>query len=376
MGKSSLSVCGCFSTMKDPRSRPGRCHHRFFDIIAIAICGVISGCDNWEQIEQFGRHRREWLGRFLTLPHGIPSYHTIKRVFGFLDPQAFQRCFVAWTQALCADLGLHQVAIDGKTLRGSGGSLGTALHLVSAWATDNHLSLAQVAVEEKSNEIPAIPQLLELLDVSGALVTIDAMGCQKEIAKAIRDRGGDYILAVKDNQPHLFEDIQQALSDAFEADFEGMHYDRYETFDKGRGREETRSYTVLYDPKGIRNSEAWVDLQVIGMCVRERLVQGQESHEVHYFIGSRRASAKSYGEALRNHWRIENCQHWQLDVSFSEDASRIQNRNAAENFAMLRRIALNLLKQHTGKGSIATKRLRAAWDTDFLEEVIHILGKI
>ena len=376
MVTSSLSVVTCFSTMKDPRARLGRCYHNFLDIIVIGVCGVICGCDNWEQIGKFAEHRRPWLERFLKLPHGIPSYHTIKRVFGFLDPQAFQRCFVDWTQALCRQLGLAQVAIDGKTLRGSGGALGPALHLVSAWATDSHLSLGQVAVEEKSNEITAIPKLLELLDVNGALVTIDAMGCQKEIAKAIRDQGGDYILTVKDNQPNLVEDIHSILTEGFESDFEGMEYDRYETEDKGHGREEIRSYTVIYNPEKIRNSDAWADLQAIGMCHSERTVQGNTSHEVRYFIGSRLASAKCYGEALRNHWRIENCQHWQLDVSFGEDGSRIQNRNGAENFAMLRRIALNLLKQHPSKGSIDTKRLQAGWNTDFLEEVLHILGKI
>lgn len=376
MAKSSLSVAACFSGLKDPRSRPGRCYHNFLDIIVVAVCGVICGCDKWEQIEKFAEHRRAWLKRFLELPHGIPSYHTIKRVFAFLEPQAFQRCFVQWTQALCEQIGLPQVAIDGKALRGSRGVLGSALHMVSAWATDSHLSLGQVAVAEKSNEITAIPKLLELLDVNGALVTLDAMGCQKEIAQAIRDQGGDYVLTVKDNQPHLLEDIQNALSEAFESDFEGLHYDTHETFDKGHGREERRSYTILYEPQRIRNREAWADLHVIGMCHSERTVKGDTSHEVRYFIGSRRASAQCYGAALRNHWRTENCQHWQLDVSFGEDGSRIQNRNAAENFAMLRRIALNLLKQHPSKSSIATKRLQAAWDTEFLEDVIHILGKI
>jgi len=244
----------------------------------------------------------------------------------------------------------------------------------------NDTGMAFVVVQHLSPDfkslITAIPKLLELLDVSGALVTIDAMGCQKEIAKAIRDQGGDYILTVKDNQPHLVEDIHSILTEGFESDFEGMEYDWYETEDRGHGREEIRSYTVIYNPEKIRNSDAWADLQVIGMCHSERTVQGQTSHEVRYFIGSRKASAKTYGDALRNHWRIENCQHWQLDVSFGEDSSRIQDRNGAENFAMLRRIALNLLKQHPSKGSIDTKRLQAGWNTDFLEEVLHILGKI
>jgi predicted transposase YbfD/YdcC len=377
MATSSLSVAKCFSTMKDPRSRLGRCYHHFLDIIVIAICGVICGCDNWEQIQKFGEHRRSWLERFLKLANGIPSYHTFKRVFSHLNPDAFQRCFVQWTQALCQKIGLPQVAIDGKTLRGSRGALGPALHMVSAWATESQLSLGQVAVEEKSNEITAIPRLLELLDVHGALVTIDAMGCQKEIAREIRANGGDYILTVKDNQPNLLEDIQNAFGKAFDSDFEGMEYDTFQTEEKHHGREERRSYTIIYDPQqAIRNSEEWIDLCVIGMCHSERTVNGKPGGDVRYFIGSRKASAEIYGNALRNHWRIENCLHWQLDVSFAEDASRIQDRNAAANFGMLRRIALNLLKQHPGKGSIATKRLQAAWDTDFLEDVLHILGKI
>lgn len=259
MGSSSLSVADCFAGMNDPRSRPGRCYHNFLDSIVIAVCGVICGCDQWEQLGTFAKHRRAWLEQFLALPNGIPSYHTIKRIFGLLDPQAFQRCFVTWTQALCQHLGLAQVAIDGKTLRGSRGELGPALHLVSAWATDTHVTLGQVAVEEKSNEIPAIPKLLKLLDISGALVTIDAMGCQKEIAQTIRDREGDYILTVKENQPHLYEDIQHELSEALESDFKDLDFDQYETYDKGHGREERRRYTILYDPQGIRNLDKWVD---------------------------------------------------------------------------------------------------------------------
>lgn len=370
---SALWIPKYFLPLRDHRVR-GRCDHRLIDIVVIAICAVICGADTWEQIEIFAKKRREWLERFLRLANGIPSHDTLERVFDRIDPQVFQSCFTRWTQALCRDLGLPQVAIDGKTMRGSGSDsspLGPALHLVSAWATESHLSLGQVVVDDKSNEITAIPKLLELLDVHGALVTIDAMGCQKKIAKQIVDKGGDYVLTVKSNQPNLLEDIQNCFTEALDSDFENMTYDSYETENRGHGRHEKRSYIVIYDPTGTRNKDEWASLRVVGMCHSERTVKGEKSEEVRYFIGSRDASAKVYGTALRNHWGTENCQHWQLDVSFSEDASRIQRRNAAENFAMLRRIALMLLKRHPKKTSIVNKRYTAALDTDFLEQVLN-----
>lgn len=378
MGCTSFSIPTYFFSLKDPRVR-NRCDHYMMDIIVIAICGVICGCDTWQQIERFGHRRHDWLKRFLALPNGIPSHDTFERLFDGFKPAVFARCFTKWTQALVRDLGLPQVAIDGKTLRGSRNKLGKALHMVSAWATAAHLSLGQVAVDEKSNEITAIPKLLELLDVKGALVTIDAMGCQKEIAKKIIEEGGDYVLTVKENQPNLLEDIQQCFNQALDSDLQDKSYENHETEDKGHGRLERRSYRIITNPQGIRNLQDWKGLQVIGMCHSERVIKGKSSCETRYFIGSRLASAKVYGEALRNHWGIENNLHWQLDVSFSEDDSRVENRNAAENFSTLRRIALCLLKRHPGKGSIATKRLEAAWDTNFLEEVVNPgnnLGKL
>lgn len=368
----SLALSTYFNNLNDPRVRK-RCDHFMIDIIVIALCAVICRCDNWQQIEAFGQRREDWFRRFLRLPNGIPSHDTFERLFQRLDPLAFQHQFCQWAQAVGKALGLPQVAIDGKTVRGSRNSLGQALHLVSAWATDAHLSLGQVAVDQKSNEITAIPELLALLDVRGALVTIDAMGCQKDIAKTITDAGGDYILTVKDNQPKLLEDIQQCFADAFETNFEHIPYDNYETMESAHGRMERRSYTILTNPTSIRHLDLWENLTVIGMCHSERLVDGKSSSEVRYFIGSREASARVYGEALRNHWGIENNLHWQLDVSFSEDASRIENRNGATNFAMLRRIALSLLKRHPSKRSIATKRLEAALDTEFLEEILRPL---
>src|SRR6266851_599871 len=261
MALSALSITRYFRRLRDPRRQHLR-RHRLIDIISITICAVICGANDWQQVATFGRKRRAWLQTFLQLPNGIPAHDTFERVFDRLDPQAFQACFRQWVEALANTLGLGHIAIDGKTLRHSGNSLKgwKPLHVVSAWATACQLSLGQVAVAEKSNEITAIPRLLELLDVHGALVTIDAMGCQKEIAKKIIDGGGDYVLAVKDNQPHLLEDIQAALGEALENNFEGCHCDTYETEDRAHGRQERRSYLILVDPQGIRNQEAWEKL--------------------------------------------------------------------------------------------------------------------
>jgi predicted transposase YbfD/YdcC len=345
------------------------------DIIVIAICAVICGCDDWQQVATFGRERRDWLQSFLELPNGIPSHDTFERVFDRLHPEAFQACFRAWMQALSEALPIEQIAIDGKTLCGSASSKLGALHLVSAWATANHLTLGQVAVADKSNEITAIPKLLELLDLQGALVTIDAMGCQKDIAAKIRERKGHYVLAVKDNQPTLLQDIQNCFSRAFDTNFAGMKYDQYDTEDQGHGRVEKRHYTILIDPPGLRQAELWKDLRVIGICVSERALTGQEpTMEARYFIGSRLASAKIYGRALRKHWGIENNLHWQLDVSFREDQNRVTKRHGAENLAVLRRLALTLLKQHPDKRSFACKRLAAALNTAFLQEVLRGAG--
>jgi len=371
MAQPHITIKKHFRKLKDPR-RAHRRRHLLMDIIVIAICAVICGCDDWQQVATFARERRDWLKRFLELPNGIPSHDTFERVFDRLQPEAFQACFRDWMQALSAILPIEHVAIDGKTLRGSGlGQLGP-LHVVSAWAGANHLTLGQIAVPDKSNEIPAIPKLLQLLDVHGALVTIDAMGCQKEIAAKIRERGGDYLLAVKDNQPTLLQDIQDCFSQAFETKFAGLKHDEHEATTRGHGRVERRHTIIITDPPGLSELEFWQDLRVIGMCVNERTLRGQETTtETRYFIGSRKASATIYGRALRRHWGIENNLHWQLDVSFGEDNNRVSKRNEAENLALLRRLSLTLLKQHPDNRSIACKRLAAALNTGFLEEVLR-----
>jgi predicted transposase YbfD/YdcC len=368
-----LSIRSHFAKLKDPRRRHRRLHH-LQDIVVIALCAVIAGAQDWQEIALFGRERSDWLRGFLKLPHGIPSHDTFERVFDRLAPQAFQACFRAWVQAVQAALPIRHVAIDGKTLRGSGSAQLGPLHLVSAWATAQRLSLGQVAVDGKSNEITAIPALLQLLDLHGAVVTIDAMGCQKAIAAQSRDGGGQYALTVKDNQPHLLADIQQALAQGFDTDFAGLEHDTYTTTERGHGRDETRSYTVLHDVRGIRQAAEWADLTTIGMCRSERTVQGITTEEVRYFIGSKKASAKSYGTVLRNHWGIENSLHWQLDVTFQEDRNRVCKRHGAENLALLRRLTLSLLQAHPANLSIAKKRFAAALNTDFLDEVLRADG--
>jgi len=371
MAQSRLSLHKHIRRLHDPRL-DRRKRHLLADILTIAVCAVLAGANTWPDIETFGRKRRVWLQRFLELPNGIPSHDTFERVFDRLQPQALQAALLSWLHEISAVLGVRHIAIDGKTLRHSGGGSSPLryLHLVSAWAVEANLTLGQVATDEKSNEIEAIPRLLELLDVHGALVSIDAMGCQKVIAAKIVAGGGDYILTVKDNQEHLREDIEACFIHAYDNDFHGVRYETYETVEKGHGREEKRVYELIHEPEGIRGQEEWEKLSVIGKCYSERTVAGQTTSEMRYFIGSRRCGVKTYGAALRNHWRMENCLHWQLDVTFAEDASRIQKRQDAENFALLRRLALALLKRHPGKGSMRTKRYEATLDVAFLEEIL------
>lgn len=371
MALSSLSVAKHFTRLRDPR-RNHRKLHLLIDIIVVALCAVICGANDWQQIVTFGQQRYDWLKTFLALPNGIPAHDTFERVFDRLDPQAFLGCFQRWVETLTHALGLKHVAIDGKTMRHSGAATRKLkpLHIVSAWATEQHLTLGQVAVDDKSNEITAIPQLLELLDVQGALVTIDAMGCQKAIATKIVAAGGDYVLSVKDNQPNLLADIQETITEALANGREGVEYQTYESTDKKHGREETRSYLIVTDLDKIRNRQDWAELKVIGMYTSTRIVAGQRSDEAHYFIGSRCADAYVYGNALRDHWSIENNLHWQLDVTFAEDANRVQRRHGGQNLALIRRLALSLLKRQSSKGSMACKRLAAALNTAFLEEIL------
>jgi predicted transposase YbfD/YdcC len=358
-----------FRKLKDPRVI-GRSVHLLGDIVVLAICGVIANCDDWPDIVQFAQKRENWFKRFLKLPKGIPSHDTFERVFAALDPTAFERCCLAWLRDAADLVGVAHIAIDGKTARGSANGKLKALHIVSAWATAAQVSLGQVAVDGKSNEITAIPMLLELLDLKGALVTIDAIGCQKAIAKKIVDGEGDYILVVKANQERLLEDIQKTLNRAFEGELPKSAMATFTSEESGHGRHEKRSCVIVERVADIRDRKMWKGLSTVGMCRRERTVDGKTSTEVWYFIGSRRMGARRYAQTLRGHWGIENNLHWQLDVSFREDASQIENRHGATNFALLRKLALCLLKQHPCEDSIARKRKAAAIDPAFLAEVM------
>jgi predicted transposase YbfD/YdcC len=369
------SIKKYFRRLKDPRV-VGRSQHLLVDIIVLAICGVIGDCDDWQEIVLFAQKRLTWFKRFLQLPNGVPSHDTFERVFAKLDPRAFQCGCLAWLRAVSDLLGLGHIAVDGKTLCGSAGSKFGPLHLVSAWATNANLTLGQVAVEGKSNEITAIPPLLELLDLRGALVTIDAMGCQKEIAKKIVAGGGDYVLAVKGNQAHLLEDVQATVERALNGELPAHLVLQHNTSERGHGRQENRSYVVVHHVKDIRDLRDWPELKTVCMCCTERTVNGETTAEVRFFIGSRKMGVRHYAKVLRDHWRIENNLHWQLDISLGEDASRIQQRHAAENFALLRKLALSLHKQNPTKDSIARKRKAAALDLKFLEEILAGATKV
>jgi predicted transposase YbfD/YdcC len=287
MAAPCFSILCCFSSLKDPRINR-RKRHLLLDIVAIALCAVIAGANNWQQIEQFAHTRRDWLKTFLSLPNGIPSHDTLERLFARLSPAAFQRCLLGWLAALAKELGVKHFALDGKVLRNSGSKardLGP-LHLVSVWATEVHLSLGQVAVDEDSNEITAIPRLLELLDLKGALVTIDAIGCQTEIAEQIITGKGDYVLVVKGNQEHLQADILATLEHAEETNYQGVNYSIFQQQEHGHGRHEYRSYLVFYDLDKIRDREKWAGLKVVGVCYRESREGETTSEELRCFIGS------------------------------------------------------------------------------------------
>lgn len=358
-----------FQILEDPRLERSRLHN-LLDILAITICAVICGADSWVDVQKYGIAKHDWLKRFLQLPNGIPSHDTFGRVFAAILPEQFQACFAAWMAEVAERLGLHQIAIDGKTLRGSHdrGRGKVALHLISAWAVENHLSLGQQAVDDKSNEITAIPKLLEVLDLHGALVTIDAMGCQKEIAQQIVEQGGDYVLAVKENQPKLYEEIAQLEQAALEKEYAGCS--SYAEQERSHGRQELRACWVLTDLESLQERSKWLGLQSVIVVVRERTAGEKNTCEKHYYISNRQLSAERFLGAIRGHWGIENSLHWVLDVTFDEDKSRIRKDHGPENFALLRRMAVSLLKAEGSKGSIRGKRLIAGWNNDFMEKVL------
>ena len=362
-----------FRDLKDPRIAAS-CDHLLLDILAITVLAVICGADDWTDLETFGRLRRDWLSTFLALPNGIPSHDTFRRVLGLLDRRQFASCLFQWTQALHEATGGKLIGIDGKTLRRSFArrSGKAALHLVTAWSSENGLTLGQIACEDKSNEITAIPELLKLLSLRGCTVTIDAMGCQKEIAAEIRDQRGHYLLAMKGNQPSLEEDMQQLYLDGINNDFAGLNHEECTSTEKAHGRTTTREVHVVEIPKDHPQRRQWKDLRTLAVVNTCNIQGEEESWETRWYVSSHAPRAKALARAIRKHWSIENSQHWVLDIAFGEDTRRQQDRQGAVNLAAVRRLAVSLLRQDkTLKRGAKCKRMACALDPSYLLHILH-----
>ncbi|MBE9071004.1 ISAs1 family transposase [Leptolyngbya cf. ectocarpi LEGE 11479] len=361
-----------FESLDDPRAQHS-IDHLLIDIVMITICAVICGAESWVEVENYGNAKQSWLGTFLALPHGIPSHDTIERLFARLRPEQLQACFLTWVNAAFEFSKGQLITVDGKTLRGSyerGGKRGM-IHMVSAWASENQIVLGQRKVDEKSNEITAIPELLNVLDLEGAVVSIDAMGCQTAIAEQIVDQQGDYVLALKGNQGNLLEDVSQVFSHAQATGFEGIEHDYYETQETGHGRQETRRYWVMGQTDYLIGAENWAKLTTVGCVESQRQVGDTISHEMRYYLLSLPLDATRFANAVRGHWGIENQLHWRLDVAFREDHSRATTGYSGENLAVIRHIAVNLLSQEkSAKGGTHAKRLKAGWDDQYLFKVL------
>jgi predicted transposase YbfD/YdcC len=363
-----LPLTAVFADVPDPRRDTTNKIHLLTDILTIATCAVIAGAESWEQIAEYGRTKEPFFRRFLALPHGIPSHDTFNRVFARLDPDVFADRFGLWMTSACAAAGLVHVAIDGKSVRHSPkGTFTGCLHLVEAWAVENRLILGMRAVPEGGHEITTIPDLLAVLDLEGALVTIDAAGCQTEIVKQIRDQGGDYLVTVKGNQPKLHAAVVAAFDQAGGTGFQGCAM--ASSVEDGHGRHEERYVTVIKNPTGL--PDGWADVRAVVMVGRERTVAGTNTSSAHFYITSLRGGAKKLAGFIRNHWGIENGLHWCLDVCFQEDDCRTRAGHAGANLAMLRRVALSLLKRADTKGTLPTRRMKAAWDDDFMLKVLQ-----
>jgi predicted transposase YbfD/YdcC len=365
-----LPLTAVFADLPDPRRETGNKLHRLTDILVLTTCAVIGGAESWEAIAEYGRTKEAFVRRSLPLENGIPSPDTFGRVFARLDPVAFAQAFGRWMAAACEATGLVPVAIDGKSARAAKRDTATGcLHVVTAWAAENRLVLGTAGVADGSNEIAAIPELLRTLDLSGAIVTIDAAGCQVENARIIREREGHYLLAVKDNQPTLRAAIEAAFDQACGTDFAGVRSDGHEEVEDGHGRHEERYVTVIYDPPGL--PPGWPDVAAVVQVDREREVDGERTCTSQYDLTSHAGAAAGIAGFARGHWGIENGLHWVLDVVFREDRSRIREGHAGANLAMIRRVAVALLRRAPGKGSGVTKRLKAGWDDDYLLQVLQ-----
>ncbi|QJB45224.1 ISAs1-like element ISAsp2 family transposase [Dolichospermum flos-aquae] len=371
-----ITIVDHFKDLEDKRVERTK-RHKLIDIVTIAICAVICGVDSWVLMEAYGKKKEKWLKQFLELPNGIPSHDTFARVFARIDPQQFQNCFLSWIKSINKITEGEVIAIDGKTLRHSydKGKDKGAIHMVSAWATSNKLVLGQCKVEEKSNEITAIPELIKVLDIAGCLVTIDAMGCQKEIVKSIAEKSGEYIIALKKNQGNLYKNVGEIFKEAISKGFEGFKYSEFHTKEDKHGREEIRHYLMLSDiEERIDTDKKWVNLQSVGMVEYIRKVNGKTKVETGYYISSLTNNAKLLGESVRTHWGIENSLHWVLDVAFREDDCRIRKDNAPQNFAVIRHIAVNLLgKEKSQKLGTKSKQFCAGWDDEYLEKILECI---
>ena len=371
------SIACYFESLSDPRHTRNR-KHLLVDIAVIAVAAIICGCDGPTAIHRWSTHRREWLGQYLALPNGLPSRDCIRRLLIALKPEAFQRCFQDWIANAIpvASEGKRLISIDGKSCRGSHDAAKDvgALHIVSAWASEEGIALGQVAASDKSNEITAIPELLERINLTDTIITIDAMGCQKNILEQIVAEHGDFVIAVKDNQPKLKAAIVAHFQEQIGRDFEDLRYRSHETRDEGHGRIDERAYYLTKLPAQFGPADDWPEVKAIGYAIR--LTQhddGSETNDVRYYIASRYLSGKRFSEAVRSHWSIESM-HWTLDVTFREDDSRARERTLANNLSWLRRFAVTLIKRHPVKDSLRGKMLRCGYDTDFLAEVLTIQG--
>lgn len=370
----TASISACFGDVRDRRVA-GRCLYSLHEVITIAICATLAGAETWVDIETFGKSKLSWLRVFLPLRHGIPSHDTFGNIFAMIDAEEFQRSFGRWIEGVFRVTEGQVVCIDGKTARRSHDkAIGKdAIHMISAWASQDGITLGQRKVADKSNEITAIPQLLQQLRIKGCIVTIDAIGCQKDIARSIRDKQAEYVLAVKGNQRQLHQDIQQWFACADETGFDNQDYDHCQTINKDHGRIEKRQCWVIRDPLAfvyIRQYEGWTDLRAIVRVRRERQLAERTEHSTAYYISSLTASAECLLSATRQHWAIENRLHWVMDVTFAEDQMRTRQGNSAQNLIALRHIALNILKQDTSRGSLRQKRYRAALDDKFLLKLL------
>jgi predicted transposase YbfD/YdcC len=371
-------IANCFAELQDPR-QPINQAHLFVDILVIRICAIVCGADDWEAVADYAAAKREWLSSFLALPGGIPAHDTFWRIFRHLDAEAFERCFLHWVTSMVSLKSGQVIALDGKQLRRSHDqSEGRApIHMLSAWASENQLVLGQLRVDEKTNEITALPELLAALDVSGCIVTVDALGCQTEVAQSVLDGGGDYLFALKGNHPLLFADSAWLFSDLAAA---GLHLTApavAREVNKDHGRIEIRQAWVITDADIIRSlqgSAKWPHLAALIKIESERILPDQRERNMRYYIASFPIAAQQAITMTRHHWHIENCLHWVLDIAFREDECRIRKDHGAHNLAILRHIALNLLKQErTCKLGVKNKRLKAGWDDDYRLRVLQPL---